>query len=110
MGVLQRIGKGVLGAFRTILKVLAWLLLITGVCAFGLMLVSPLDTAKLFDQFIVFWMVLLLPAIMVALIASIFPKARYSPVLTTVTTASIAVAFYTIFYYWVFTVDSSGAP
>ena len=110
MGVLRRIGKGVLGALKTVLKVFCWLLLITAVCALGLMLVSPLDSAKLFDQFIVFWMVLLLPAIIVALIASIFPKARYSPVMTTVTTASIAVAFYTIIYYLVFTVDRSGAP
>ena len=110
MGVLQRIGNGVLGAFRTILKVLGWLLLITGVSAFGLMLVSPLDSAKLFDQFIIYWMSLFMPAIVVAPIALISPKARYSPVMTMVTTASIAVAVFALIYYFAGATDRSAAP
>lgn len=110
MGVLQWIGKRILGAFRTILKVLAWLLPITGACAFGLLLVSPLHSAKLFDQFIVYWMSLFIAAITVAPIALISPKARYSPVMTTVTTATIAVALFTLLYYFADSIDRSGTP
>jgi hypothetical protein len=89
-----------LSFLKTLLKVAGWLLVVSAVGAGGLVaLGGHPETVSRPWSFLILWITLLQPAVLTAAVVSIFPKARRTPVFTTVWSAAVVVfAFCVLFY------------
>lgn len=92
MSVLKRILTAASGAMKTVLKVVGWLFIVAAAGAAGLVLAGAgANAAPWYGDFLLYWLILLQPAVIAAAIVSIFPKGRRTPVFTSVFWAALAV-------------------